>query len=58
MEKYIYQVIIKNDDNEIMVCHLFENMENAMICFKEFHTRYSTVTISGTSKKSKKVAQK
>jgi len=41
MEKYIYQVIIKNDDNEIMVCHLFEDMENAMICFKEFHARYS-----------------
>jgi|688.fasta_scaffold591584_2 hypothetical protein len=40
MEKFIYQVIIKNHDNEILVCHLFEDIENAIICFKEFHTRY------------------
>lgn len=41
MEKYIYQVIIMNTENKIMVCHLFENMDNAIICFKEFHVRYS-----------------
>jgi hypothetical protein len=41
MEKYSYQVIVKNLENKIIVSHLFENMDNAIICFKEFHTRYS-----------------
>ena len=39
--KYKYRVIVSNNNNEIMVCHLFENLENAIICFQEFHTRYS-----------------
>ncbi len=39
--KYNYRVIVTNFDNKIMVCHMFENLENAIICFQEFHTRYS-----------------
>jgi len=41
MEKYNYRVIVKNLDNKIMVCHLFENLKNAIVCFEEFHIRYS-----------------
>lgn len=41
MEKRKYRVIVKNSSNKIEVCHLFENIENAIIAFKEFQSRYS-----------------
>jgi hypothetical protein len=41
MEKRKYKVIVINTKNKIEVCHLFENIENAIICFREFQTRYS-----------------
>lgn len=40
MEKYSYRVIVKNLLGKIMVCHLFENLKNAIVCFEEFHIRY------------------
>jgi hypothetical protein len=36
-----YKVIVKNSANEIEAMHTFDLYENALICFKEFHSRYS-----------------
>jgi hypothetical protein len=36
-----FKVIVKNSSNEIEVMHAFDNIENAIICFNEFQTRYS-----------------
>jgi hypothetical protein len=41
MENRKYKVIVKNSENKIEVCHLFENIDNAIICFLEFQKRYS-----------------
>jgi hypothetical protein len=41
MEKRKYKVIVINTKNKIEVCHLFENIENAISCFRAFQTRYS-----------------
>lgn len=35
-----FRVIVKNSENEIVVCHLFTSKENAFICFEEFSERY------------------
>ena len=40
-EKRMYRVIVKNTNNEIIVCHLFESQENALTCFDQFLDRYS-----------------
>ena len=37
----MYRVIVKNINNETMVCHLFERHENAISCYIEFLIRYS-----------------
>jgi hypothetical protein len=36
-----FKVIVKNSNNEIEVMHAFDNIDNAIICFNEFQTRYS-----------------
>ena len=41
IEKRMYRVIVKNTNNEIIVCHLFESKENAFVCFDQFLDRYS-----------------
>lgn len=41
MEKRKYKVIVKTSDNKIEICHLFENIDNAIRCFLDFEKRYS-----------------
>ena len=36
-----YKVIVKNSANKIEAMHTFDLYENAIICFQEFHKRYS-----------------
>lgn len=36
-----YRVIVKNINKKIVVCHLFECQENALVCYAEFLQRYS-----------------
>jgi hypothetical protein len=36
-----YKVIVRNSSNKIEAMHTFESFENAIICFGEFHKRYS-----------------
>lgn len=40
-QKRIYKVIVKNSSNKIEEMHTFTLMENAIICFQEFHKRFS-----------------
>ena len=40
-DERIYRVIVKNTHKKIVVCHLFESHENAMVCYTEFLHRYS-----------------
>lgn len=36
-----YKVIVANRSNEVEAMHTFELFENAIVCFEEFHKRYS-----------------
>jgi hypothetical protein len=39
--KRIYKVIVKNSQNKIEEMHTFTMLDNALICFSEFHYRFA-----------------
>jgi len=36
-----YKVIVRNSSNKIEAMHTFESFEKTMLCFWEFHIKYS-----------------